>query len=362
MTAALLYSALTENGGQAQTFFFGMALDANNDGIAVTFQAVTADAITHLGFRIGDRTGTPPTYIIGLEGRDSSGFPDGTYLGGGSPASATFTPPADGSWNSSWRWIALTNSYTPTRGEILTMTIRYSSGTVNGSNCQTAFYSHGMRKLRRGFPKPMLLTAGTWANNSAPASFGYKTASGVYGQVAVTVSTGSAASTSGHRRAMYFTLPAGFGDTFQIAGVCFEFQIPAAGGTTKVGIWNAAGTELSSVTLDTDDLVVNSSDGQIECYFQDSTLPTLTFGTKYYIGVECLSSVSVNSRYVTMTSANDINSVPLGANIGYASWNGSAWTEDALSYIPMRLIFADVTEPSGGGLLTHQGMNGRING
>lgn len=347
MTSALLFSALSENGGQAQAGFYGFPIDAATDAVAITFQAVTADPITHLGYRSMDRTGTPPAQIIGLEGRNSSGFPDGTYLGGGTPASKIYTPPADSSWNGTWQWIALDNPYTPSRGQFLTMTVRYSSGTVNGSNCSGVFYTHGIRKLRRGFPKPMLCTAGTWANSNAPAAYGYKTASGVYGQPCGTVSAGTAATTSGHRRTNYFTLPAGFGDTFQIAGVCFEFQIPAASGTTKVGIWNAAGTELSSVTMDTDDLVVNSSDGQVECYFQDSTLPTLVFGTKYYIGVECLSSVSVNSRYVTMTNANDINSVPLGANIGYASWNGSTWIEDALSYIPMRVIFSDITEPGG---------------
>src|SRR5262245_6559267 len=80
--------------------------------------------ISRLGFRYGTRTGTPPTYRISLQGVDGSGLPDGTIKGGGSPASATFTPPADTSWNSTWQWINLSNTYTTAnRGEKLATVI-----------------------------------------------------------------------------------------------------------------------------------------------------------------------------------------------------------------------------------------------
>ena len=51
-----------------------------------------ADTLTTGCFLYGLRTGTPPTYRAALEAVGTDGTPDGTALGGGSPASVTFTP------------------------------------------------------------------------------------------------------------------------------------------------------------------------------------------------------------------------------------------------------------------------------
>src|SRR5438105_4685448 len=83
------------------------ALDQTTDQIEYIFQAAEAITITRLGFRYGTRTGTPPTYQVSLQGVDGTGVPDGTVKGGGSPASATFTPPADATWDATWRWVTL---------------------------------------------------------------------------------------------------------------------------------------------------------------------------------------------------------------------------------------------------------------
>jgi hypothetical protein len=125
------------NGGGSVSFTnFTINSSAGTADIVVwCFQADTTDAITDLGFRYGARTGTPPTYRISLQGASTSGIgPDGTVLGGGSPASQTFTPPADTSINGLWQWKTLANSYTPTRGQFLCSVIEYSSGTIDGSN------------------------------------------------------------------------------------------------------------------------------------------------------------------------------------------------------------------------------------
>src|SRR5690349_18160435 len=91
--------------------FYNQVIDsggASIDRIAHVLQ-LPADTWTHVGFRYGARTGTPVQHKTGLQTPDASGNPDGTYLGGGSPASGTFTPPADATWDGTWQWVALAN-------------------------------------------------------------------------------------------------------------------------------------------------------------------------------------------------------------------------------------------------------------
>ena len=334
------------NSVSIQTNFAGKVLSSATGGLALGMQAYNTDPILGVIVRFGDRAGTPPSYACGIESFGANGLPDGTYLGGGSPVSKIFTPPADSSWNSISKAIAFDNPLTPTRGQELCFTFRHSSGTIDGSNNQTIFYCNGIRKVRRGFPNAVGLTAGTWAYLSAPSLVAYYTANSVYGEIATTVTVGTTASTSGHRRAGYFTRQ-GSG-TYQIAGFETEFQGPASGGSVKFGLWDAAGTELASATLDSDLFPALSTDIQVRVLFKDSTLPTLNYGTKYYVGVECVSSASINSRLIPLEDASFIKTFPGGDDIGYASWNGSAWSETQLFYFPFQLLLADETMGGGG--------------
>ncbi len=108
----------------AATSTFGTSiLSGSTLKVAWTFQCEKAATINGLGFRYGARAGTPPTYLISLQGVNGSGSPDGTVKGGGSPVSHAFTPPADTSWDASTRRQALDNNYTCTRGEFLAIVV-----------------------------------------------------------------------------------------------------------------------------------------------------------------------------------------------------------------------------------------------
>lgn len=77
---------------------------------------------TDISFYITGKTGTPPTYRIGIQA-DSSGKPSGTYT-----HSATFTPTANG-------WFTATlPSFTLNSGTKYWIVIQYESGTINTSN------------------------------------------------------------------------------------------------------------------------------------------------------------------------------------------------------------------------------------
>jgi len=186
-------------------------VDASNEGVLWVFQAETADAITHIGFRYSLRTGTPPTYRVSLQGvSGATGFNDGTVKGGGTPASKTFTPHASTAWDGTVQWIALDTSYTPTRGEGLCAVIEYSSGTINGSNNSTFSYqiANGPFGDNSSFPYSAINTGGTWARAIRNVIFGIGTAASRYGYPQQSIFT-TAVTTSGHRSAMAFTMNAG---------------------------------------------------------------------------------------------------------------------------------------------------------
>lgn len=345
MSAAGYMTSYNRSGQQAIGAATNVAFDDSGDGLAWVFQANTADPITHLGFRYGARTGTPPTYRASLQTPTAAGgVPDTTVLGGGSPASVTFTPPADATWNGTWQWVQLANAYTPSRGQLLASCLEYSSGTIDGSN--TSSFTAGMATFKQasGFPYRCLKTAGTWAKvDTANICFGYRTANGRYGYV-TTGSFTTTIGTSGHRATMHFTLPAGYGDTFQLAGASMAWEPPTTGQSPIFGLWNAAGTLLASKTLDTDIITATTAGGH-EFLFGDATLPTLSYGTKYYIGFESASTSAQGLLGAQLGASADRSAWPDGLIRGYSLWNGSVWTDDD-TVIPLcELIFADITEP-----------------
>lgn len=349
MTAAnFLKSGFNAYGFNSPGAISNVTLSASNSGIGWIFQANSTDAITHLGFRYGLRTGTPPTYSIRLESSDASGNPDNTDVGGGSATAATFTPPASTAWDGTWQWVALTNSYTPTLGQFLYSTIRYSSGTIDGSNNGSfgqSYASISSAADGRTFPAVNNLSGGTWTKSATNVPlFGYRTANGRYGQIALSEYQTATANTATHKSGMYFTLNSGFGSSFKLAGISGLMKMGAAGGSCKVGCWQTDGTELASVTIDGDfPGSVGGPNIYGEAYF--TTQPTLNYGTKYYVGVECVSgTVAVNG--ISFTEAADRAWLPNGTNRGLMTYNGS-FTETDTTVPLIDLILADITVPSG---------------
>lgn len=351
MSDALYLKALNYGGVPGQPAPTNVTFDDSGDGLAAVFQVNTTDAITHLGFRYGARTGTPPAYVLSLQSvLTASGLPDGTILGAGSPNSVIFTPPADATWDGLWKWQQLANAYTPSnRAELLAACLEYSSGTIDGSNCSSFTRSMSLT-TGSGLPYNALKTAGTWAKGGV-TSFGYRTANGRYGLIAQLSFVTNTASTNGHRSAMHFTLPSGHGDTFKIAGMGCPHRVPVTGNTFKMGLWDSAGTMIQDVTYDSDQFRgVNTDVQSSELLFDEASLTALNFGTKYYIGFEVASSAPVGVRGVKLAEAADRSAFPLGTNRGYATWDGSSWTDDDTMMPNVELIFADITEPAAGGI------------
>lgn len=336
--------------------FTNTNISDSTSGIAFVLQAQTNDPITHIGFRYGARTGTPPIHVATLEGVSAStGFPDGTDVGGGSPTAVTFTPPADTSINGKWQWYQLTNAYTPTRGQLLAATVRYSSGTVNASN-RSSFTSVLTGVIggttRFSYPYGLILTTGTWAIGIQCPVGAFRTASRRYGFVIESLYATASASTVGLREAIKFTMPAlGSSQTIRGFGFCGNLA-QAVGKNPIIGLWNAAGTKLQDWTADSDVAgAPTTSYAMHEYLFDETTLSALTPGTDYYAGLEVADGtnggVLINGIGVANTS--DLLALAGGTSWYRSAWNGAAWVDDNLTRPFAWLLVDDWTASAGGG-------------
>jgi hypothetical protein len=329
-------------------------VDAPTEGVAFVFDARSTNAITHLGFRYGARAVTPPEYIVGLEGvSTSTGFPDGTYKTNGGNCSGTFTPPADTSWDGTWQWVALANTYTPSLSERLAFTIR-ASGTPDGTNNSSFTTNIGnIGSILASVPYAARNTSGSWAMQTTQPIFGVRTASSRYGFIYQGNYTTRSASTVGHRQAMKISLPAGFGSTVRVIGFRASASIANAAGKAPLAkIWSAS-SALASKTLDSDQVASAAANAFriVETYFD--TAVDLSFGTDYYIGLEVADATNGGVLiYGTQYAASDDKATDeSGAYCNLATYNGSAWTDDNTVRPWMELIVDDWTEPSGGGAI-----------
>jgi hypothetical protein len=326
-------------------------LSGSGLGIAWVAFPETTDPITHIGFRYGARTGTPPTYSVRIEALDGSGDPTGTDIGGASPTATNWTPPADASLDGTWVWIALTNSYTPTNLVPLAFVIRYGAGTIDASNCSSITMRHSTIISPPHIPYSSSLSAGSWTKAAGnTVAFAWKTATNVYGWPAISGYTTATASTAGHRSGMFFTLPIGTGTSYKISALNFLGSHPRASGSYKVGIYNTSWTEMQSVTIDGDHNSQPGITASRSIYAAFASPATLSYGTKYYAAMETVSgSFGVSMNGILLGAANDRLAFPNGENRGLVTFDGTTTTENTLIMPQCELILSDITVPSGGG-------------
>lgn len=335
--------------------FANHALDASTDGVGFAFQAQNDHPITGCQVRIGARAGTPPTYVATIEQLSSStGFPDGTDIGGGSPTAKTFTPPADATWDGTLQTITFTNAYTPSRGQRLVITVRHSTGTVDGSNHDT-FTNECTNLIAGGLYNDwfsLRLTAGTWSKRQMLPIFGVVTASERYGFPVENFYNTRSASTVGHRQALKFMLPAGSCSSLAVRGLRLAGSIANAVGKNPILFLATASAVLQNVTLDSDVVNEPTASYRFRRYlFDEATLETLSPNTWYYAGLEVADAASagVILNGLQLDSSADLAAFPGGSNWHFATYDGSNWTDDQTVRPFAELELADLT--GGGGVV-----------
>jgi hypothetical protein len=328
------------------------------DRVGWVVQLPVADTWTHIGFRYGARVGTPVQHRIGIQGITTGGLPDGTFAGGGSPNSATFTPPADATWDGTWQWIDLDNDFVGTRGQLVSVVIE-PVGTPDGSN--NSSFTQGLTNAfagRHGFPYNLTQTDGG-AFTRVPARVpvvALKSATRVVGFPHETLFTTSIA-TNGHRQALRINLNSGFGDTYKIIGIRFLSATPLVGNNFKIGLWEGT-TEHQATTIDSDFVATAGNNHTSFEYYFDDTPVALSFGTEYFLGLERVDAAcGINGLQVD--TSGDLKALNGGDGFYLGTFNGTSWSTDQTVRPLVEPIFEEWTEPAaGGGVIGGPNKNG----
>lgn len=324
------------------------SLDGSGDKIAFIFQAEEAATITHLGVRLGTKTGNPPTYKISFQGVDAStGTADGTVLGGASPASATFDPTA---WTAgTFNWVALANSYAVTRGQNLAIVVEYDTvagETIDGSNY--ASFSYRNANINgRGWT----YDGATWTGSSTNGPHGYKSSTKAYGWPCQT-SDGAVTTFENDRTpdevGMKITVPAAVCATYKIAGLMVQSRMTTANTSMDIVLYDTDGTTvLQSVTLDSEMTPTNTH----YVYFDEATLSTLNAGSAYRLVIKANDAVSSNYYYyMDFPDAISAECADFGGNVVWTErTDAGAWTDTNTRRFGGAAILSDITEPTAGG-------------
>lgn len=316
---------------QYGTSFGTFDLNGSTLKIAAVFRA-RGQQITKIGCLVSS-VASPPVYLADLQSVVSAA-PSTTVLGGGSPASATFTPVAG------WQWITLTNPYTPTLGDIVAAVIEYSSGTIDASH-------HAVFNLRIGangtdLPVPMSYNGTTWSNSNTQ-----------FPLIAVQYSDGTVhqymCSLTGLPTNIDFnnsSTPNEYGITFVAPGnvAIDSLLVGVKPGSTWTGVVTVYDSNSASL-VGSDNVTVTQNEtfgGSGIALTQVPLTPiALTAGLRYYIGWKATTGNNIRAQKHTYESTAGKRAI-----FGDASFvsrkDSGAWTQDDASVCLMTPMISNV--------------------
>ncbi len=331
--------------GQHYVFsgFTNFTINATNDKVYWLLQAPEAATITHLGFRYGVRTGTPVQHKISVQGIDASGLADGTILGGASPASGLFTPPASTAWNSLWQWIALDNSIALTRGQFIAIVIE-PIGTPDGSNNSSFTYDNsGETGSGTAFPTALTIDGGAAAVRSTNGPmWGMKSALRSYGHPYVSIYQTSAG--SGNEQAARFNIAGPVGGTYKVAGIRLPY-VGLAATSFSMNLYSGTTVIQGPVTFDGDLHTTAANIRVWDLFFTDTNLRLLYFGQTYRLSIKSNDAGTMVWYGVTYNSSGDVSASLGGATMLSSTRSGGAWTDDDTKRMLGQLLLEDVSGP-----------------
>jgi hypothetical protein len=309
---------------------------------------------------------TDDSYTISDQGLTTGGLPDGTILGGGTPASATFpqTGAAGGVTlgTGTVHIMTLANSIALQRGTKYALVIQHTGATdlVNFINPR---YTNGVLGPS---VMPYVATADltpTWTRAAGPALYWFiRSASRTYLYPFVSAAIQTVGTTS--EKGFTFSRSSGYGtsNSYAVVGVRLNTAGAVSGGQTVVmNLYTSpTGTPVIAQTtgeMDSDHFMTTASRSQ-EIFFPEDSLIALTPGTTYGIGFSCTNAAGWGINAWTLPDAGSRDAWPIGG-LTYATRtlasayppdnSDGAFAETTTIIVDAELILADFTAASGGG-------------
>ena len=260
-------------------------LDATSDNYAVIYQVPRDMTVDQFGLNITAKTGAP-SFQFSIQGVDTSGDPDGTILGGGSPASTNAVP------GTGFVWITLDNSIAVSRGQMICLVILDNTDDTPFFG----FRNSGTTGDVMGYPV---------LNNLSAASL----VTGGAGQII----------------AQGFVLPSGVGRRVKVHGL--EVFPMIATSDFDVGIWDdsSSATEIAAVAMDEFHFGTPGAQGNTLGFFDGVWLQA---GTRYYAGIKQTDAAGVVAIYGNDVDTNDnLSAFTQNGNGGLSWFTAGAWNQ-----------------------------------
>lgn len=342
--------------------FTNFTIDGNTDECGFLVMVEKAMTITHVGFRVNTITGTPGTLTVSLNSPDNTtGYPSSTILGGASPASVAIASPAASFTAGQVYWADLDYDYPAAAGELLCIKLD-PSGTwtagVHEVSITLALVGFGSRA---GTPYAVQAPSGVYARVAGYPVYGLRSTSDTQGcPIETLTATLIDSGTSPDEIGFAFTLPSGWGDTYKIRGLIILLSKQASGSQTfDIVLYSSNGTtELQTVTYDSEYYATGTTGSTFrtcEFFFDETTLSTLSFGTKYYIFIRPVGTggdITIND--FSVRQASDMQAFPLGENCFLATKVDNGTPSEVTTRRPyVGLILDDITEPAAGSATGH---------
>jgi hypothetical protein len=247
-----------------------------------------------------------------------------------------------------------------------------TAGTWDGSNSLSVSISVLGFGIRTGTPYTLQAPSGTYSRVTGYPVFGVRSTTDTFGfPVETLTNTVIDSGTTPDEMGFAFTLPSGWGATYTVKGLIILVAKPTNSAQTfDIVLYSSDGTTvLQSVTYDSEYFGTASGAASFrtcEFYFDEVSLSSLSFGTKYYITIKPSgTSGDITFHDFSVRQSSDMQAFPLGESCFLATKvDGGSPSETTTRRPYVGLIFDDITEPSGGagGLLTHSGMAGGLVG
>jgi len=330
--------------GTSRVFTFGNTLDAAGEYVATVFRATEAMTISHVLFRTSTTATGSPTVDVRIETVSATtGLPTGTLW-----ATNTNGISAALSTNTVYT-VALTASASIAVGDVVAVVFAYNSGT----SVTLAVLQGAPPNASCGLPY-LVNNAGTPAKvatvNQRVMAVGSSASSFYHVAGMVPLSTAAAQTFS-------TTNGDAFGNRFKVPFKCrcagFMLVSTNSSGEFSYGIYNDAGTELSSSSTTFDIDQITGTDGEIQLHYFDNPV-TLNPDTWYRIAMWPSSTTNVGAyKWTTATDASE--AMPY-TNFHYTTKaTGGAWTDTATDEALVLDLIIDqlddgVSTGGGGGL------------
>lgn len=343
--------------GRFSTFNNGQSLGRFNvtglgvGGIGVADRTGTVDRVA---FWWQNKTGTPGTLRVGIEGVTSTRQPDGTYKSGGNAFVDFAGTTANGA-----QTVTLGSSWSATAGDIFAVTIREQSGTFDASNFGDVLMNIGNPgNFVTHSPFATGLSGGSWANSNlnsgnvgapgvCPLYSDDAPVRGFHGGLSSSDTTWNSSTTSALYRGIKI-IPA---ITLRLRGVWAWYR-PVSGAPATIHelhVFDGSNGELLSVSPTLDGNLNSGTNNNGLIYLPCSPL-TLTSGSTYRIALKPTTATNPTQMQKLTFATSAIRQAAVGDVSSTVGSSTFTWTDSTTdNFWPILPEFDQVTAASSGG-------------